>query len=128
VLGGFLFGFGFRRQFSQVLHHGVGIDLTDGTYFTQLAFKFQLPFAFALQLTFAFKLSLTFELPFTLELALTQEAANDVANGAQPALTFHAGLAFQFAFEFVFGLIQGHVCSSLEARSYVRSCCVRPFC
>ena len=51
MLGCFVFCFGFGRQFSQVFHHGVGINLPHGT---DLAFEF----------TFTFELALAFQLTF----------------------------------------------------------------
>jgi hypothetical protein len=93
VFGGFLFRLGLRREFTEVLHHGIRINLADGADF---AFKF----TFARALKFAF----AFEFTFKLALALTEETANDIAKGAEPAFAFHLTLEFAFEFEFGFGL------------------------
>jgi len=52
-----------------MFHHGIGINLTDGA---DLVFRFSFEGAFILILVLGF----------------SQETANDVSNGAEPALTF----------------------------------------
>src|SRR5208337_4014043 len=126
MLGRLLFAFGFGRQLSQVLHHGVGVDLADGA---DLAFEL----AFALQ----FEFSLTLE--FAFELLLAEQAADHIADGPEPALSFQPSLTFEFTLalqleftlelrqdlQFVFGptgLTHGHChgCSSSDHRHSAR--------
>jgi hypothetical protein len=85
LLGRFVFCFRFRGELSEVLHHGVGIDLADGADLV-LAFEF----ALVLEFLFAFPLS--------------QKATGNVAKGAEPAFAFQAGLVFEFLFAFFFAL------------------------
>src|ERR1700722_98798 len=88
----FVLALRFRRQFAEMLHHGVWINLADGTDF---AFVFALEFLFAFHFLFA------------------EQAASDVAESAQPAFAFEAGLVlrlvlaltFHLAFEFSFELV-----------------------
>jgi hypothetical protein len=85
LLGRLIFGLGLCRQFTEMLHHGVWVDLADGADFV-----LALVFLFAFVLLFAF--------------ALAEQAAGDVAESAQPAFAFQARLVFhfQFAFRLVF--------------------------
>jgi hypothetical protein len=83
LLGGFLFRFRLECPLSQVFHHGVGIDLADGTYFL-LRFGFESTLAFVFLLAFA------------------EQAADYVADGAKPAFSFEARLTFILAFHFLF--------------------------
>jgi len=59
------------RQLPEMLHHGVGIDFPDRA---ELLFELAFPFEFIL----------AFELIF--ELLLAEQAADYVADGAEPAL------------------------------------------
>jgi hypothetical protein len=91
MLNGFLFAFGFRGQFAQVLHHGIGINFPDGVdasfeFTFKLAFEFALEFSFGFELCFAFELALEFTLSFE--------------------------FAFEFGFQFILGLVR-HAGSSL---------------
>jgi hypothetical protein len=79
MLGSLVLGLGFCCQLAQMFHHGVGVDFADGT-----------DFILALVLIFA----------LVLALALAQQAAGDVAEGAEPAFAFQAGLVFRFQFAF----------------------------
>jgi hypothetical protein len=83
VLGSFVFALRFRRQFTQVLHHGVWINLADGV---ELFLVFAFVLIFGLIFIFAF----------------SEQAAGDIAQGAQPAFAFQAGLVFHFVFRLVF--------------------------
>jgi hypothetical protein len=85
VLDCFLLALGFGREFAQMFHHGVGINLADGT-----------DLVLALEFIFAFVLIFAFEFV----LALAEQAAGDVAEGAEPAFAFQAGLIFHFQFAF----------------------------
>jgi hypothetical protein len=79
VLGGFVFSLRLRRQFSQMLHHGIGIDLADGTEFVfEFIFEFALIFVFVL--------------------GFAEKAAKAAKYGAE--LIFL--LVFEFVFQFVF--------------------------
>jgi hypothetical protein len=89
VLRRFLFGFGFRRQFSQVLHHGVRINLADGAELLfafelvlvlTLGFKFELAFVLELEfpLPFKFVFELEFFLAFLLQLKFAFEFRQDL--------------------------------------------------
>jgi len=75
VFRGLFFGLGLESPFAHVLHHCVGIDAANGA-----DFFFRLEFA----------------------LAFAEQAAGDVADGAEPA--FALDFLFQFAFEFLFAL------------------------
>jgi len=88
MLGRLIFALGFRRQFTQVFHHGVWIDFADGADLV-LVFVLVLGFGFAFVLVFTF----------------TEQAAGDIADGAEPALAFQASLIFHLIFQFVFGLV-----------------------
>jgi hypothetical protein len=92
VLGRLIFALRLCRQFAQMFHHGVGIDLADRT-----------DLVLSLILVFILALVFVFGLP--------EQAAGDVSQSAKPAFTFQASLVlqFQFAFqlvlEFAFGLV-----------------------
>jgi hypothetical protein len=88
MLGRLIFALGFRRQFTQVFHHGVWIDFADGADLV-LVFVLVLGFGFAFVLVFTF----------------AEQAAGDIADGAEPALAFQASLIFHLIFQFVFGLV-----------------------
>jgi hypothetical protein len=96
VFRGFLFCLRFRGQFSEVLHHRVGVDFANGVFELSL----ELPFEFSLAFKFA--------------LAFAEKAAYRVADGAQPAFAFHFPLEFSLTFEFAlelgFEFILGLVC------------------
>jgi len=110
MLGCLVFCFGFSRQFSQVFHHGVGIDLPDGA---DLALEFTL----TLELALAFQL--TFELAF--QFTLTEKAADDVSDGTQPALAFQACFTFAFEFEFPLEFTFQLVFELIQRRCHVHS-------
>jgi hypothetical protein len=82
MLGGLIFGFRFRRQLTQMFHHGVWIDLADGANLV---------------------LVLLFALVFVL--AFPEQAAGDVAQGAEPAFAFRHTLVLHFAFHLVLELV-----------------------
>jgi hypothetical protein len=65
---GFLFCLRFRGQFSEVLHHGVGIDFANWVFelSLKLPFEFSLTFEFALELGFEFVLGLVCHDPSSL--------------------------------------------------------------
>jgi hypothetical protein len=86
MLRGFLPTFGLRGQLSQMLHHGVGIYLSDGA-----------------KLVFEFVLILEFVFEFVFEFLLAEQAAGNVAESAQEALSrlvFELVFKFEFVFEF----------------------------
>jgi hypothetical protein len=85
VLGGFIFRFCLGRQFSQVLHHGIGIDLADRAEFV---LEFILEFALVFELTFVF--------------AFAEEAAKTAEYGAELILLLVLEFVFQFALVFQF--------------------------
>lgn len=103
VLSGLVFGFCFGREFSQVLHHGIGIDLA---------------YRADLVLVFVFELILL--------LAFAEQAADRIADGAEPAFAFQSGfvfhlffqfalvleLVFEFVFQFIFQLVRHDESSS----------------
>jgi hypothetical protein len=115
MFGGFLFGFRLGRKFSEVFHHGIGIDFPNRVF----EFPFKLAFRFSLELSFPF------------ELAFAEKAADYISYGAEPALalyfafefalefTFAFEFAFEFAFKFVLGLISHIDSSSLDLRHVV---------
>jgi hypothetical protein len=79
VFCGLFFGLGLESQFAEVLHHRVWIDPAN-----RANFFFRLEFA----------------------LAFTEQAAGDVADGAEPAfaLDFLFQFFFAFSLEFLFEL------------------------
>jgi len=105
VFGSFVFRFRLGRQFSQVLHHRVGIDLSSRTH---LVFEFVLEFAFILEFAFV--------------LAFAEQAAQATEDSAELILSlifeFILGfppcrkfvlvfqLVFEFAFQFIFQLVR----------------------
>jgi hypothetical protein len=93
VLGRLLLGLRFGSQFPEMFHHGIRIDFADGANLV-LELALELPFEFALELT----------LPFKLTLAFAEEAADHIADGAQPALALYLALELAFTFEFAFEL------------------------
>jgi hypothetical protein len=84
VLGGLVFALGFRRQFAQMFHHGVWIDFADGA---DLIFIFVLGFAFVFIFT------------------LAEQAAGNIADGAEPAFAFQTSFILHLIFQFVFSLV-----------------------
>ena len=83
VFGGFIFRFGLGRQFSQMLHHGIGIDLADRT-------------------EFVLEFILEFALVFIFVLALAEQAAKAAKYGAELILLLILEFVFQFALVFQF--------------------------
>jgi hypothetical protein len=84
MLSRFIFGFSLSGKLTQVLHHGIGIDL-------------------AHRADLVLKLIFEFELIFFL--ALTKQATCDIAESAEPAFTFKACLVLQFIFQLVFQFV-----------------------
>jgi hypothetical protein len=82
MLGGLVFCLRFCRQLAEVFHHGVWIDFANGA---------DLIFVFVLALIFVF--------------AFAQQAAGDVAKGAEPAFAFKACLILHLVFHFAFHLV-----------------------
>jgi hypothetical protein len=85
VLRRLVFGFRLCSQLSQVLHHGIGVDLADRADFV---FPFEGAFVFVLLLAFS----------------LAKKAADDVADGAEPTLPFEAKFILEFVFHLLFTL------------------------
>ena len=75
MLGCLILGLALCRQLTEVFHRGVWVDLADEANFA---------------------LALLFILAF----ALAEQAADDVAEGAQPAFAFQTRLVFHFQFAF----------------------------
>jgi hypothetical protein len=94
----FLFGFGLGRQFSEVLHHGIGIDLTDGA-----------DFVLVLELVLMLMLMLVLVLHLFFHFFFAEQASDHIADGAEPAFAFQAGfvlhLFFHLFLEFVLVLV-----------------------
>jgi hypothetical protein len=88
-------GLGFGREFSQVLHHGIRVNLADRTELA-LEFAYALEFTLAFEFQFAFEFSLAFEFEF----AFAEETADNVTDGSQPAFSFRFAFKFAFALEF----------------------------
>jgi hypothetical protein len=82
VFGGFVFRLCLGRQFSQVLHHGIGIDLADRAEFV-----------------------LEFVLEFILELAFVLAFAEQAAKPAQQRAELILLLILEFVFVFQFALV-----------------------
>jgi hypothetical protein len=106
VFGRLFFALGFRREFTEMFHHGVGIDLADRAEFF-LRFVFVL--GFGLIFVFVLGLHLVFRFVLVLFFAFPEQTAGDVAEGTQPALAFQAclflHLVFHLVFEFTFELV-----------------------
>jgi hypothetical protein len=88
MLRGFFFGFSLRRKLSQMLHHGIGIDLADGA---ELFFELVFTFEFVLSLEFVF------------EFLFAEKAAHDIADGTELAFVFQFVLSFEFVLAFILG-------------------------
>jgi hypothetical protein len=83
------FRFSLRRQFSEVLHHGIGIDLADGA---DLVLEFELFLMFVLVLMFLF------------HLFFPEQAADHIADSAEPAFAF-AGFMLHLFFHLLLELV-----------------------
>jgi hypothetical protein len=81
VLRGFILALGLKRQFPEMLHHGIGIDFAD---WAQLVFALEGAFVFEFFLAFA------------------EEVADNVTDSAEPTLAFQAGLILVLGFQFFF--------------------------
>jgi hypothetical protein len=84
----FVFRLCLGRQFSQVLHHGIGIDL-----------------AYRADLVFEFVFEFIFELAFVLAFAFAEQAAQAAKQGAELILLLILEFAFVFQFALVFQLV-----------------------
>jgi hypothetical protein len=84
VLRSLMLGFRFGREFAEVLHHGIGIDLAHGI---ELVFT---------ELFLMLKLILLFHLFF--HFLFTEQAADHIADGAKPAFSFQARLVLHLFF------------------------------
>jgi hypothetical protein len=80
MLGGFVFRLSLGSEFSEMLHHRVGIDFADGAQFL-------------------------FALAFILELFFPEQAADHVADGTEPAFAFQSSFVLELIFHFVFELV-----------------------
>jgi hypothetical protein len=83
-------GFGLCRKLPEVLHHRVGIDLADGA---DLVLELFLMLMFVLVLHFLF------------HLFFAEQASDHIADGAEPAFAFQAGLVFHLFFELFLKLV-----------------------
>jgi hypothetical protein len=88
MLCSLIFCFGFGGQFSQMFHHGVGIDFAHGIEFVlaELSLLLVLMFVLVFHLFFHF--------------LFAEQAADHIADGAQPALAFEADFMLHFFFQF----------------------------
>jgi hypothetical protein len=88
VLCGFVFRFSLRRKLSEVLHHGIGINLAHGI---------------ELELVFEFMLVLMLHLVF--HFLFAEQVPDHVSDGAEPAFAFQARFVFHFFFHLLFKLM-----------------------
>jgi hypothetical protein len=91
MLSRFIFGFSLSGKLTQVLHHGIGIDLARRT---------------DLILEFIF----IFEFELILFLTLAKQAACDIAESTEPAFALKACLVLQLIFQLVFQFVLKLVC------------------